>query len=215
VLTFEDRLRRVESQLGALLEDARLGESMLGPFPVSESSMSLRRVDGTQCYVPGVFGPPSAWGTNSWAKDILMVFPFYVGSPINTDRFSFNVTVAAAGDLRMGVYDSSTDLYPTHLIKDVGISTHNSTGWLNIDFNKVLLTRGLKWIAMVQQGAPTLTTVLPADVWAILGRTQSIAQCCGWFKAFGYAALPSVFPADAETMSGASGIPFVEVRLVK
>ena len=208
-----ERVSQLEAKLGRLTQDRRIGASLTGPFPVSESFMGLRRVDGTQCYMPGTLSIPTAnWQTVSPSANYLYAFPFYAAAPVSVDRLTFHVNSTAAGNLRMGIFNSDKNLYPTNLVVDAGISSHNVALWRDIEFGKVRLTRGLKWVVILQQGTPTLTALPVNTHWAILGRTTAVVNHTGWGVSQAYGALPAKFPASASMITI---VPLLLVRLVK
>lgn len=210
--TVEQRLHALEEKLGTLLEDSRIGDSLGGPLPVSESFMGLRRVSSSSRYIVATTSHPvSGWGSGPYSADMIRAYPFYVATPANADRLSFHITTVASGGYgRMGIYNSSKNLYPTELVVDAGQESLDATGWRNIAFEKKRLTRGLKWIAILLQYQPVLTELPDNTVWAPLGRTTAAPIQSGWGVAYSYGALPDVYP---EGGTYRSGTPLMLIRL--
>ncbi len=208
----EEKVKRLEGQVNRLLQDYRIGQTLTGPFPVSESHMGLRRANGVNYYVAGVVTPPTTSSTSAFGANFLHTVPFYVASPVFADRLAFYVAGAVAGTGRIGIYESNANLYPTKLIVDAGAVSLSGVAWRTIDFPKVRLRRGLNWIAYVANVSSTLNIVSPADSWEVLGRTLSAtAYLSGWYKAFTYAVLPAMFPTGGAAVQTT---PLVLVRLL-
>lgn len=214
MLTDKERLSKLESTLNSLLEDSRIGDSLGGSFPVTETSMGLRRVDGSCCYIPASYAlPTTGWNTGNFTADFLRVYPFYVSTPANVNRLSFHISIVASGGSgRMGVYNSDRNMYPAELIVDAGQISITTTGWRHISFSKVKLSRGLKWIALNLQYMPQLTQLPNNTVWTPLGRTATAAIQTGWGVNCSYGVLPGKYP---EGGTYRTGTPLMLVRLVE
>lgn len=212
--TDRERIARLEGLLSSLLEDTRLGATLEGPLPVSDSHMGLRLADGTRYYLAGAIRAVNSAATMTPLADYLLAVPIYIASPIHTDRLSIRVSVAATGNGRLGIYDSSPDFYPSNLIKEMGAFTTGTTGFKNADPSvKVFLSRGLKWLVVVLDATPTINKVPENSIWEILGRGQSLLSFgAGWRVAYTYAALPSMFPVGAVKRQS---LPLIFMRTLK
>lgn len=192
------RLQRFESQLGTLLEDSRIGDALLGPLPEAPSSMSLRH-RGDEYYLGGCLAIRPTFDTLVVAANRLYAIPFYMPSvPNMADRIAVRVTSAAGTLARLGIYDEGENLYPGRLLDDSGTVATNGTGIKTITIRKGL-SRGLKWLAAVFNGTPTMFSLNGGSVgtWAVLGAVASADWedfLVGWSVEFGYAALPAKFP---------------------
>ena len=194
----EARIRRLEAQVGRLLQDSRIGASFTGPLPESASALGLRR---TGVYYPSnTLNILPTFGGSAPGADVLNAVPFYVpDSSRIADRIAIEIATGAAGNIRLGIYDSDRNLYPGRLLLDAGATSTASASLKEMTIRQGL-TRGLKWLAMVQSGTALLRRISPAapGIWAPLGFNASTEQVTvNWYVAFNYAALPAKFPVGA------------------
>ena len=117
---------------------------------------------------------------------------------MRVDRIAVNVKTAVdPSDIRLGIYNVGTNLYPGTLLLDAGTVDSATTGVKAIIINQAL-TKGIYFCAIVSDDVPDIYSsnranigqcTLGLDV-ANLARPQA-----GWSVAFGYAALPDPFTA--------------------
>ncbi len=200
--TLEERIRQLEAQMSMLLGDYRIGQVPLGPLPVDDSYLGIRR-RGNVYYTAGTHGSytPST-KTIVVTANRLYAAPLYVGEPFAYDRLAILVSSAVAGNARLGVYDTAKgdDLFPGSLLLDAGTVTTGTVGprYLDISGDTPSLGRGLKWLAIVFDAAPTMLGIQDEAAWGILGKaTVGASFNVGWWSAFTYGALPFTFPTSA------------------
>lgn len=212
----ERRLQQLESQLGRLLRDRRVGATLTGPFPVTESFMGYRRITG-RYYCPGtVAAIQDATRDMAVVANRLYALPFLVAEKMSLNRLATYTKSGATGNVRMGVYRSNNALSPTQLVKGSGSVGVGASSNVHNFSPPISLSRGLYWIAAVFSGTPTMYR-LPYEqgvTWEILGRTLGISNSMrpGWRSAHSFAALPVVFPLG--TLTAVQDLPIMWVRPV-
>jgi hypothetical protein len=133
------------------------------------------------------------------AANELDAAPLIVHSPVTiASLFLSNVTVAAAGNLRLGLYyDHGNQNQPGNLLTDAGEITHNVTGLRQIAVN-VTLQPGKYWLAVLFQGTPTVRSHLNhADNWMpTMGNSSNTGTGANEsvFVSQTYGPLPAQFP---------------------
>jgi hypothetical protein len=216
-MSHEERIRRLEAQLGGLLDDPRIGGAQLGAFPVIDSYMGYRRIGAGRYYLPGTVAAVQD-NTKNMAVSANKVYalPFLVTEPVHVGVLGCYTQSGATGNNRMGVYRDGTDLVPAQLIEG-SASKAVGSGFTSHTFSPVIdLYRGLHWIVSCWSGTPTMYRI-PYEqgvAWEVLGRVAGIstAFAIGWIANHAFAALPDMFPSAG--LSGTRDIPIMWVKIV-
>jgi len=217
VPTTEERLRRVEAQLGTLLEDHRIGSALQGPFPVSDTSMRYRRVGSGIYYLPGTVAAVQDNTRNmAVTANRIYALPFLVVNRLRVNRLASYTQAGAAGNSRMGIYRDGADLVPHSLVSGSGSVAVGATANYHDFSPPVTLHRGLYWIALCFSATPTMFR-LPYEqgvAWEILGRQIGISTAfsIGWIANHAFAPLQSIFPSTG--LAKARDLPLMWIRLV-
>lgn len=199
----DEKIARLEALVHRLLQDYRIGSSLMGPFPSADSAVGLRRA-GSYYHLSNTLNVQPTLTTNAPSANYLYAVPFYTPSPVIADRIAIlGVSAGDAGNARLGIYDSDRNCYPSRLLLDAGTVDTSSTGLKAITIRQGL-ARGLKWLVAVFNATPTVRTVDVAGpgIWSPLGVNPStLRPFGGWYKSFNYAALPSVYPSGGTEWS--------------
>ena len=134
-------------------------------------------------------------GTLALVADTLYAVPFVVYRDLTVDRIGVTVTGFDAGtNIRLGIYEDGTNIYPGALVLDAGVVSSASNALVVITISQAL-TKGLYHLALVSDGTPTIR--VNQQGLTQLGGTTSAPQTNndGWTVAFTYAALPNPFTA--------------------
>ena len=131
------------------------------------------------------------------------ILPFYVPVTQTFDRIAINVTTAAAGNTRLGVYADNGAVYPGELILDAGVVTTGVTGIRFLAIS-LALQPGLYWLARLMDAAPGLQGLAPSAMFALGNETLATGDVLtGYRLARTYGAgLPNPLPIDAIYISG-------------
>lgn len=156
-------------------------------------------------------------GTGALAANVLRALPFLEARGGAIDELVLDITVGAAGSIRLGVYTtvSETNIYPSRLLLDTGNQTVVSAGVriINVNLN---LEPGLYWIAYILDVAPTVRSIAAAGFLAtVFGRPETLGAetpSAQWSVARAFGALPDPFPAGAAPVQAATLIPFIGVH---
>jgi len=139
--------------------------------------------------------------TFALTADRIVAVPFVVARSMTIDRLAIEVTAAAVADkvARLGIYNDGTNLYPGSLVKDYGTVTVDSTG-IKVAAGDQALTKGIYWLVIVSDGAPTVRAYIPT--WSILGQPATVFDRNNtngnWYKAgVGSGALADPFVSGA------------------
>jgi hypothetical protein len=119
------------------------------------------RIYGSETAAPG------GSSTNvAVTADLLYAAPFWTGPDgITITSLSFNITIASAGNARLGIYQSDTEppYYPTELLLDAGTLAHTGTGVKSVDIADTVYTGSspsrLLWLASVFSTTPTVSMI--------------------------------------------------------
>ncbi|KKN26263.1 hypothetical protein LCGC14_0876380 [marine sediment metagenome] len=210
----EATLQRHTALLGILIGDQTLGNVLLGPFPGSLSSMSVRRAD-SEVYIAGTLNGTITTTTEPLIGNILRVMPIYVPEfPNIIDSLTMEVTAAGVGGTkaRLGIYQDGVNLYPGKLLLDAGTINVDSIGFKTITMRQEL-PRGLSWVGVLSDsGAVQFRSIASGSAsggWAILGHlnTNYSTEYLQWFVARAFGVLPDQFPAGGA--KGASNTPII------
>lgn len=144
----------------------------------------------------GYFGIPYSSYDSEAAimADTLYAIPFLIVRPSSWDRIAIDVTTAAAGkSARLGIYRSGDNLYPDSPLSDSEGEVSMATTGLKAVTIDIKLTKGLYWLAVVSDGAPSLRRY--GRGWTPLGVDSSSTRYsfAGWSVAHTYGSLPNPF----------------------
>ncbi len=189
--------------LGRLVGDSILGNTLLGPFPGVDSSMSLKR-PGSNLYRGGGLNVVSTLGSVGLGPDLLNALPFYMpGQPNLISQITINVLVSAsaATNARLGIYDNvSGNVYPRRK-KFEGTLSWTTAGNKSLTGLRVSLPRGLYWLTLVHDRAaidPNSFSGYSATpgAWVPIGESAPVPSGgnVGWQAAFTFGALPDIYP---------------------
>ena len=208
-MTLERRVDSLESQLSRLLQDERIGESLEGALPISDTFMGYRYRDGSRYYMAGVVGAVSANSAFNPTANKLWAVPLLVAEPVSVDRIACDVTTLAVGNARLGIY-RDIGLYPGSLLLDSGAFNIGSSGFKTQTIGPSRLTRGLWWLAFLTEVAPVLNGVPASAAWNLLGHDATIGGYgIGWNVTQTYGVLPVIFPSGGAIQSTG---PLIRVR---
>ena len=136
------------------------------------------------------------------AANTIDILPFYVPVAQSFDRVAVNVTTAAAGNARLGIYADSGAVYPGTLVLDAGVVTTGTTGIRWLEANLTLLP-GLYWLARLQDATPSLQGLASTGMLALGSEDLGAAWITGYRLARTYAeGLPADFPLGAVHITG-------------
>jgi hypothetical protein len=135
------------------------------------------------------------------ATDRICATPFYLPRDMTFDQVVIMVKTADAGkNIRLGVYNDGTNLYPGTLAKDFGAVSVNATGVITTTITDDLsLTKGLYWKGSIAEN--TGADLYCSPIWlAVLGvsETNLTQVYVGYNKdSVSYGALPDPFTSGA------------------
>ena len=142
------------------------------------------------------------------AAGVLDMVPFYVPITQTFDRIAINVTTAAAGNARLGIYADSGEVYPGARLLDAGVVTTGTTGIREMIIN-ITLSPGLYWTVRQQDATPSLQAISGHGLIA-LGSADLAAMVTGWRVTRAYIdGLPDPFPVGASQLTGARPVVFL------
>ena len=121
--------------------------------------------------------------------------PFWVARDITVDRIAIYVdTLADPSNIRLGIYNNGTNLYPGTRLLDAGVVSGATTGVKAIAINQSL-TKGLYWLVAISDAAPTVR--IYRSTFSLLGFDPAnfANQFVMWYVDKAYGALPSTFAA--------------------
>ncbi len=155
----------------------------------------------------------TALTTGAPSANVLRAIPFITSRRITLDSIAINVTTAATGYTRLGIYADNGNVYPGSLIIDAGAVDTGTTGVKALTIN-VTLDPGLYWLVAVSNAAPTIRAFAVGSLIPVLGYASGLgtAASFGYSVAFTYGTLPSTFPSGAALITAAP-IPAIFVRL--
>ncbi len=97
--------------------------------------------------------------------------PFMSGRGGTLDRIGIEVTTAVAGNIRIGIYDNTSDtyLYPNNLLVDSGDINTSTTGMKTAIINPTLNPNSLYWFVILNDAAPALRYITGGGCAMLLG----------------------------------------------
>lgn len=185
-------------------------------FSQTTKDISYDRKEGTTQFESWHTSPSTgtAQTTGAIVANRLYAMPFVVPKRVWIDGLAFNVTTAGTGNARIGLYESDGRGYAGKLIADSGNISIASTGVKTyLPSGGILLTPGLKFLAIVSNGTPTLRCHAVGGLIVVLGSPAALgtASILGFYAAHTFAALPAAFPALGAVMTAAP-LPALSVR---
>jgi len=126
--------------------------------------------------------------------NLLFAEPFLVCQKLELDRVGVNIAGpgGAGAKLRLGIYSSDENLYPSELKLDAGEVDATTTGWKTLGISLVLKP-GIYYVALVSNDSTV-------DLyWGWVCQMVSLGISQGWRVSQTYGALPATFPAGAIT----------------
>ena len=166
---------------------------VIPPTPVVEKSWMHYRRSGKY------HGPQAAGGgaTAVITANRLYAYPFSVPVTTTFDRIAIQVTTAAAGSARLGIYADNGAIYPGALILDAGTVNTGTTGTKEIEISQSL-SPGLYWLVFVTNAGPTFGGIDISHSYAPLGHANPyVAGDNLWAKDYTFNSLPASFPDGA------------------
>lgn len=183
-----------------------------------EADIDAHMADGFQELRTGVyhtlFGMMQTNASAAIVAGQLYAVPIVAKRDITLDRVAIQVRTGAAGNVRLGIYNYGTNLYPGILRLDIGVveTTAVEIDELTIG-GDLVLPEGNYWAACISDATPTLqnrermTTPLGHKATAfILGEV-------GWKVAQAYGALPNPFTAAGATITASQFTPNIMWRV--
>lgn len=176
-----------------------------------------------QFYLRYGTGAPEVWytapntgtalTTGAPSANYLRAIPFITSRSITLDRIAINVTTAATGYTRLGIYADGGNVYPGNLVIDAGQVDTGATGVKSLTIN-VTLNPGLYWLVAVSNAAPTIRAFAVGSLIPVLGYGSALgtAASFGYSVSYTYSTLPATFPSGASLIT-ATPIPAIFVRL--
>lgn len=171
--------------------------------------------------ISGVYmGPPVAATLSAAALTAgrLYTHPIFIPQNMTLTDIGVVITVAGAGNIRLGVYNSRSagNALPGTLLLDAGTVSVNVTNTFQaITALTTSLKRGFYILAAVTDVAPTamrISTNSNSTSYAITGSTA--AGIGGAYRAFTYAALPADETAQTYSTGAAIAAMFIKGTLV-
>lgn len=202
----ETRVRQLEEKIASLRGDSSLRNLPYGTLKEARSIFTVRTSGGV--YPVGLLCQNVALGTVAPGASSLKAIPFWLpGVPNLITKIGLNVTIASAGNIRLGIYTDKGEptLYPYKLLIDAGVVNVGATGVKSITV-KQSLPRGLYWLAMIGDSTPTLAAFASYG-WTPLGYSEAGVANTYLVKVEAYGALPNLFPAGATAATAA--LPYV------
>jgi len=157
----------------------------------------------------------TALATATLTANVLRAMPFIVEKTTTIDQMAINVTTAAAGLARIGIYRDNGNNYPGALVVE---TTQIDTGTTGVKTATgglpVTLEPGLYWLAIVTNAGPVIRGFAVGSTVPVLGYTSSLgtAASFGWSVSYTYGALPTTFTSGGAVITAAP-LPAIFVRI--
>jgi len=184
-------------------------------------------------HVPGTGGPTEAWYTAAvtgiatgsgavMSANVLYVLPFM--SPArggSIDAFRFEVTTAAVGNAKVGVYanEHPNRIFPGKLLLEGNSLDTSSTGILTDSINLKMDQESLYWLAWFKSSASVgikhfSNPVALESIIGVDGAAATTAITVGYTVAATYGSMPDPFPTSSVSrlLASSSTIPIVWMR---
>jgi hypothetical protein len=151
----------------------------------------------------------------------IYAMPLFVPDSTSFDRIGLEIiTAAAAGKLfRVGIYSDDGALSPDELVVDSGALAADTPGIALVQATISQSLRGLYWLVVLSDGAPTVRATPPGAAVPILG--QDVGNAVGatvniglnrWEGTYTYAALPAAWSSVTSPAAAKGNAPLVVVR---
>lgn len=127
----------------------------------------------------------------------LYAAPFFAVRDMTIDRIAIECYIAEAGkNVRLGIYNDGTNLYPGSLVLDAGTVSIGTTGVKAITINQVL-TKGLYFFVLVTDATGTgkLRRLTTGQFCIGINASNFANMDATWRVAHTYGALPDPFTA--------------------
>ncbi|MGV8167746.1 MAG: hypothetical protein ACLKAL_09890 [Alkaliphilus sp.] len=154
----------------------------------------------------------TAMTSSSTLPNAIDFFPFYVPITQTFDRIAINVTTAATGMSRLGLYADTGSVYPGGLLLDAGEVDTGTTGVKAIIITALTLQPGLYWTARNQSHAPSLRSATGSNMMPVGLASDLVSPITGFRVLQTYGVMPNPCPAGATFLTG--GRPLVFLRMV-
>ena len=169
---------------------------------VHAADLSAHMADSFQLLRTGNYFLPWPVNTQSGVALVanrLWAMPLLVARALTIDRLAIHVSTAGAASTvaRLGIYNNGTNNYPGTLLLDGGTVAVDSTGVKELSLaSSQALTKGLYWLALVLDGAPTLRLVyISMSPIGQISTDFSETPYGAWMVTQTYGALPDPFTA--------------------
>lgn len=146
-----------------------------------------------------------------------ILVPLIVPYRARLDRIGIRVNVAAGGNARIGIYNttSAVNLTPLDLVMDSGNIDITTTGLKVAVVNQVLEANTLYWVAAHSSTVPTINVMPAAICYPILGfeNTFNIANTAGigWSCTMAFGPFPYTLPTPS--IISTTFLPAIAYRL--
>jgi hypothetical protein len=150
----------------------------------------------------------------------LMATPVIITRPTTIDRLGvrvFSTNSDGTAVVRVGLYNSSNDVYPNALIVDSGDLPATSVATVTSVINQTLQP-GLYWLVLANSSntgtSPGLPSMSASVFPPVLGVNTAFSTNAGClWHAFTWGALPTTFPSTAYSYIGAGNMPLAFYRV--
>ena len=206
VSSYEDDAGVIHDEQHANANDAiEAIEGELGTDPAGAQATVKARLASAEVAITGTVWPTTGWyylggllttdglsssrytpGANS-----ITFFPFWCPSTVTISALTCYVGASAAGNVRLGIYTSTTSAsgeVPSALLVDAGTASTSTNGAKEVATSQQLTGQTWYWLAMVSDAAGEYSAVNVAAA-AITNNLSIITQYCT--QSFTYGALPS------------------------
>ncbi len=155
--------------------------------------------------------------TGAPAAGTLRALPFQVAEDCTADQLALEVTAAVATAVsRVGIYDSTADIYPGALIGESGQMATDTVGVVTAAVSLALKRGVLYWAALLGgTAAANIRCLNMGNAASVLGVGAAFGTTyqVGWFHAQAYGTLPSAFPSSGPGALSALPVPCLFVRI--
>ena len=141
-------------------------------------------------------------------------FIYPVIRSITFDRIRTYVATLAAGKfVRLGIYNTGTNLHPGTLLLDGGAVSVGAAGVVTVTISQQL-TKGIYFLAFVSDGTPGIQFLSGRTTPLGISSTYIWTPKEYWYVAQAYGALPTTFPTATLLDDGGSYIGAIDMRVL-
>jgi len=154
---------------------------------------------------PPLVGTPTA--------NTLVTYPIIIARDITLDRIAIEITTAVAGNnVRIGLYNNSTNCYPSTLLLDSGNIDCTAIGIKEVVISQPLL-KGIYWKTYLSQSGSIACRRISIQP-SIIGidNTNFSLLGGGFYHAQAFGALPATFPTAAPSLFNL--FPVIPLRIL-